>query len=103
MRQHRYRITVEHISDAEGLPSSYDAPIQFEIGNHDDIHAIVQRLRERGDFSDSAAAAFGVGLKLFGEVMLEDKKNPLFASFKPHFGEFMKELKKGPAHGHSGL
>ena len=95
MKQHRYRVTLEHIADAQGAASTH-APLQFEVGNHDDIIAIVERLRNRGDFSQESAAAFGLGIKLFSEVMLEDKENPLFSSFRPHFAQFMKELKAGP-------
>ena len=69
--------------------------MQFEVGNHDDIFAIVERMRGRGDFSPGAAAAFTVGIKLFSQVMLEDRENPLFASFRPHFAQSMKELKAG--------
>jgi hypothetical protein len=95
MKQHRFRVTVEHLTDAHGAPSTHK-PLKFEVENHDDIIAIVERLRRRGDFSEDAAAALGVGLKLFSEVMLEDKANPLFSSFRPHFSQFMKDLKKGP-------
>ena len=95
MKQHRYRITVEHLSGPDGSPSSYAQPLQFEVGNHDDIYAIVERMRQRDDFDRDTATAFGVGLKLFGEVMLENKEHPLFADFKTHFGQFMKNLKKG--------
>ena len=95
MKQHRFRITVEHLADADGHPSTHTAPLQFEAGNHDDILALVERTRERGDFDAQTAAAFTVGLKLFSEVMLENRKSPLFADFVPHFGEFMKKLKGG--------
>ncbi len=95
MKQHRYRVTLEHLADAHGAPSPHQ-PLQFETGNHDDIIAIVERLRTRGDFTDESAAAFGLGLKLFGEVMLTDKNNPLFTEFRPHFAQFMKTLKTGP-------
>lgn len=95
MKQHRYRITVEHLADQNGAASTYAAPLQFEIGNHDDIFSVVQRLNQRGDLPTDAATAFGVGLKLFGEVMLENRSHPLFSDFLPHFGQFMKNLKKG--------
>ena len=98
MKQHLFRITVEPLGGAQGEPCAEQitqAPLQFEVGNHDDILAVVERLRGRGDFSANDAAAFGVGLKLFGEVMLHNKSNPLFASLMPHFGQFMKDLKKG--------
>ena len=97
MKQHRYRITVEHLADAQGEPSSHTAPLQFEVGTHDDILALVERSRQAGHFDPATATAFTVGLKLFGEVMLENRSHPLFAEFAPHFGQFMKQLKKGPS------
>lgn len=95
MKQHRYKVTVEHLADAQGAPSTHE-PLQFEVGNHDDVMAVVERLRSRGDFTKDAATAFGVGLKLFSEVMLENKEHPLFSSFRPHFSQFMKDLKRDP-------
>lgn len=94
MKRHRYRITVEHLAAPEGTPSRH-APLRFEVVNHDDIVSVVHKLWDRGDLPEDAATAFGVGLKLFGEVMLENRDHPLFAAFKPHFASFMKELKKG--------
>lgn len=88
-------MTVEHLADPKGNPSSHDAPLQFEVGNHDDIQAVVERLRQRGDLGDDTAMALGVGLKLFGEVMLDNRQHPLFADFLPHFGEFIRHLKQG--------
>jgi len=32
-------------------------------------------------------------LKLFSEVMLENKGHDLFSEFQPHFVDFMKKLK----------
>lgn len=87
---------MEHLADAQGAPSIHK-PLQFEVGNHDDIISVIEKPRTRGDLSEDAATAFGVGLKLFGEVMLENRDHPLFSSFRPHFASFMKELKKGPA------
>ncbi|MBP8867981.1 MAG: DUF3861 domain-containing protein, partial [Propionivibrio sp.] len=69
----------------------------FEVGSHDDIFAVVERVRQRGDFSETSATAFGVGLKLFSEVMLENRDHPLFAEFRPHFAQFMRALKQGSA------
>jgi hypothetical protein len=94
MKQHRYRITVEHLADAAGAPATNEPPLQFDVGNHDDIFAIVERVRARGDFDAQTATAFAVGLKLFGEVMLEQRGHPLFAEFAPHFRDFMKRLKQ---------
>lgn len=54
-----------------------------------------ERIKARGDFAEDAATAFALGLKLFSEVMLNHRGNELFKSLQPHFGEFMKGLKKG--------
>ncbi len=97
MKQHRYRITVEHLADTKGEPSTHAAPLQFEAGNHDDLFAIVERMRGRGDFDADTAASLAIGLKLFSEVMLENKAHPLFAGFKEPFAQFMQTLKKGSA------
>lgn len=96
MKQHRYRVTLDHLADAKGEPSAYDAPLRFEAGNHDDVFAIVERMRARNDLAPDAATAQAVGLKLFSEVMLEHRGHPLFADFAPHFRDFMKTLKQGP-------
>lgn len=96
MKQHRYRITIEHLQDPGGNPVTR-TPLVFETGNHDDIFAIVERMRERGDFDAPTATSLAVGLKLFSEVMLEHRDHPLFAELHSHFRQFMKHLKKGPA------
>lgn len=96
MKQHRYRITVEHLADAHGNPSTHPEPLRFEAGNHDDILAIAERMRGRGEFPPDTANALAVGLKLFSEVMLENRGHPLFADFAPHFRAFMQHLKKSP-------
>jgi hypothetical protein len=100
MKQHRYRVTVEPLSDEEDLrPSFQEDVLQFDFGTHDDLFSIVERLRNRGDFPAETAAVFGVGLKLFSEVLLKHKDHALFQDFRPHFAQFMKALKKGSATG----
>ena len=91
---HHYRVTVEPCSDENPTPAP-EAGLTFEVDNHDDILAIVKKLESRPDFTQNDARAFGVGLKLFSEVMLKNKSLPLFSGFLPHFVDFMKELKKG--------
>lgn len=94
MKQHRYRVSVEHLCDARGAPSTYAEPLRFETGNHDDILAVVERVRRDSGLPADSATALAVGLKLFGEVLLENRGHPLFEGFAPHFGEFMKHLKQ---------
>jgi hypothetical protein len=35
-----------------------------------------------------------LGLKLFSEVIIRNRHNPLFEDFAPSFKEFMKKLKE---------
>ena len=95
MKQHRYRITVEHLSDLNGGPSPYNAPLSFEAGNHDDLFRIVEKVRGRGDFDVETATAFAIGLKLFGEVVMQNRQLPGFEGMGPQCGVFMKKLKQG--------
>ena len=67
MKQHTYEVTLKHIADAQGNPSTYTDTLSFNTYNHDDI---------------------------FSEVILEHKNFPLFKDFMPHFGQFMKALKQ---------
>lgn len=93
MSKHQYRLTLEYLSDAQGnVPDT--PPVQFVFANHDNLFAIMERLSERDDFTPETAREFGLGLKLFSEVMLTDRDNPLFAELRPQFVEFMKKLKK---------
>ncbi|MGL5385439.1 MAG: DUF3861 domain-containing protein [Serratia sp. (in: enterobacteria)] len=97
MPGHRFRITVEALTDRKGEP--VDKPeLVFEVENHDDILEIVERIQGREDlnFGEQNSAAFAVGLKLFSEVMMEHRKHPLFAPLRDSFKAFMIGLKKGP-------
>jgi hypothetical protein len=87
MAKHKFRVTVEYIADNKGNPVEA-APLTFETENHDNILDIAARRA-----STDKQRSFVIGLKLFGETLLEERDNPLFASFRPHFGEFMKAFK----------
>jgi len=88
MKHHRYRVTVEYLSDAQ----SY-SPLIFEANSHDEIFSIVELVQESEILEKEAATAFVVGQKLFGEIIMENRGNPLFSEFWPHFLEFVKKLK----------
>ncbi|TQD40986.1 DUF3861 domain-containing protein [Lysobacter aestuarii] len=93
MRQHRYRVTLEHLAQprAEG---PLHPPLVFEDGNHDDIFEIVERQRATGRFgTEDEAAAFALGLKLLGEAVLRNRQDALLQQFKPALGEVIRALK----------
>ena len=94
MKQHLYEVTVQHLADAQGNPSTYTEELQFQVGNHDDIFKILEKLQASQLLDSESTKAFTVGLKLFSEVMLENKELLLFKEFMPQFAQFMKSLKQ---------
>jgi hypothetical protein len=95
-RAHHYRLRLEHLAPAAPDQPTH-APREIEFNNHDDIFAIIARLEGRRLFAEpSQSAEFAIGLKLFSEVMLKNRDLPLFATFRPAFSEFMKQLKGPP-------
>ena len=92
-RANTYRLTLA----LQALASGEAAPpkaLELTFDNHDELFAIIERLRQRNPFGDPAQATeFAVGLKLFSEVMLKNRSHPLFADFLPAFRLFMAKLK----------
>lgn len=95
MNAYRYRVTVEQVADAQGQPLATEAkPLQFEAACHDDLLEIVQRVRVKGLVpDDDAAAAMAVGLKLFTEVAIMERCDPMFAAVLAALGTFIREMK----------
>jgi len=59
--------------------------------NHDDIFAIIERIQRKNLFNDkNQATEFATGLKMFSEVILKNRKHPLFEEISPAFSEFIK-------------
>lgn len=93
-RANRYRLTLEQLeqnSEEKEAPAS----LQLEFDNHDELFGIIERARQKNMFGDlNQTTEFVIGLKMFGEVMLKNRDNPLFAELSPAFGDFMKKLKR---------
>ena len=96
MKQHTYRITVEHLADAGGEPVSREALV-FAARNHDDLYSIVEKSRRRGLLNADDSAAMVIGLKLLGEIALEHRDEPPFDQLRAPLGAFIKSLKAMPA------
>ena len=96
MPGYRYRITIEPLTDRKGEAID-KAPVTFEAKNHDEILGIIERLQAREDlnFGQEKTAAFALGLKLFSETMMENRKHPIFSPLRTAFMDFMINLKKG--------
>ena len=92
IREYRYRVTLEPVaSPAPDVPLR--APLSFDACNHDDVVGIAERARARSGFPPDEAAALAVGLKLFTEVMLKHREDPLFAALRGPMREFVGRLK----------
>jgi hypothetical protein len=83
---------VEKLADARGEPVAGQS-LTFYTANHDDIFEIVNRLEAKLPFSAGTAASLGVGLKLFSEVTVAHRNNPLFAEIRPALATFIQQLK----------
>ncbi|WP_192456281.1 DUF3861 domain-containing protein [Musicola keenii] len=93
---YQYRITLENITENH-TDAQYDRALTFDVVNHDNIPAIIERVRSKGILPQEEVPAFCLGLKLFGEIMMAHRKDPLFQELAPHFRDFMLKLKKGGA------
>ena len=50
MKQHQYRITIEHLTLPDGMAAPASAPLVLEVGSHDNLADIVARaLSKRAD------------------------------------------------------
>lgn len=91
-KENRYHLRLDQI----GAKTDTFAPasLEFDFSNHDDVLHIVQLMQTKPLFTDAEEAAqFAVGLKLFSEVMLKHRADPLFEELAQAFGPFMKKLK----------
>lgn len=91
-RNNKYRIHLEEIELKDGTPG--EQTITFEFENHDNIFSILEMEGIQSKFASEADfSEFVIGLKLFSEVMIKDRDNPLFEEFVPAFRQFMIRLK----------
>lgn len=94
MKQHKYRITLEHLATAKGDPGTH-APLVFEARNHDDLFEIIERMRGRALLPESdQVASLALGLKLLAEVTLENREDPFFGELRGPLRDFIQKLKK---------
>ncbi|WP_081710609.1 MULTISPECIES: DUF3861 family protein [Pelistega] len=53
-------------------------PLIFNAPNHDNLFDIVDKVKNLESFTPEMAARFAIGLKLMGEVMLENRDMVFF-------------------------
>nr|WP_086939694.1 DUF3861 domain-containing protein [Thaumasiovibrio occultus] len=87
-KEHSYRITIEEIE-----PTEAPRRLQFEIKDREDMLSVVEKIQQGSGLDNSTATRLGVGLRLLGPTMMENRKHPFFSEFMPHFKSFMIKLK----------
>ncbi|GLU45192.1 DUF3861 domain-containing protein [Allomuricauda sp. NBRC 101325] len=96
-KSNKYKLKLEPLELIGPSDKIYE-PIAFEFDNHDNIFEIIERMKSRDRFkTQQQSVEFAIGLKLFSEVMLKNKDNPLFEDFRSAFGDLMKKIKSKPA------
>ncbi|CAA9197089.1 hypothetical protein FLA105534_01466 [Flavobacterium bizetiae] len=92
-RSNKYYLTLSLKEYANGdTEPAKELGIQFD--NHDEIFNIIEKIKDKNIFEDpNEATQFALGLKLFSEVKLKNRKNPLFEELNEVFPIFMKKLK----------
>lgn len=96
-KAHQYKLPLEYLKDNKGEEIN-QKPLELIFENHDDIFSIIERQKAKGLFgNEQQATEFSIGLKLFSEVMVKHRKDPLFEELTPAFGAFMQKLKAIPA------
>ncbi|PTP70314.1 DUF3861 domain-containing protein [Vibrio splendidus] len=90
-KHNNYRITIEEVSVKEDRELQ---TMQFEIEDRENMFAIVEKIKQDSGLDEQSAARLGVSIRLFGPLMTQDRKHPLFVNFMPHFRDFMQNLKK---------
>ena len=76
---YNYRITLESLESTTQSQIPQERTTQFQVQNHDDLSKIVDAVRAKGILDADKSAALAVSLKLFSEIVLEKRKDPLFA------------------------
>ena len=92
-RANKYHLTLKLLQQTNG-DTSADKNLELTFENHDEIFNIIERLQEKDPFGNKQQATeFALGLKLFTEVMIKNRKHEMFEELSIAFPLFMKKLK----------
>lgn len=93
MKGHRYRVTLEHVAAAREGQELHAGPLVFEAINHDDLFAVVQKVKERGILPENEATNLAIGLKLLGEVVIHHRNEAFYEDIYASLAAFIGKLK----------
>ena len=88
-----YRITVESLGNPAQPNALAVGSKTFQVKNHDALLMIVDSVQAKDLLDSEKSAALAIGLKLFSEIVLEKRFDPLFAPLLDPLHAFIKRLK----------
>ena len=92
-RTNKYLLTLKLLQQANG-DTNAEKQLEITVENHDEIFSIIERMQSKNIFeNEQQATEFALGLKLFTEVMIKNRKLELFDDLSTAFPLFMKKLK----------
>lgn len=92
-KNNRYKILLQEVELKDETETGKS--IEFEFENHDNIFSLIEMTKDSDRFENKTDnTEFILGLKLFSEVMIRNRNNPLFEDFAASFKEFMKKLQE---------
>ncbi|MBS7254171.1 DUF3861 domain-containing protein [Flavobacterium branchiicola] len=92
-RSNKYYLTLSLKEYANG-DTEPAKELGIQLDNHDEIFGIIERIQSKKLFDNpDEATQFAIGLKLFSEIKLKHRNNPLFDELNDVFPVFMKKLK----------
>jgi len=95
-KANRYLLTLQQLASVREENKTDDI-LELEFTNHDELFVIISAIKNKQLFNtENESIEFALGLKLFSEVLLKNRKHPLFEELGSQFGEFMKKLKAKP-------
>lgn len=96
-KAYNYQLTLKGLTDPQGQAFENE-PLILEFQNHDDLFKILEISKGRPIFENpNDNTEFFIGLKLFSEVLLRNRKtpSPMTEELAEAVGAFMRKLKKG--------
>lgn len=92
-KANKYHLTLTYQGNSDVEPSAQKT-LELDFENHDELFGIIDRVKLLDPFtSEQQSIEFAIGLKMFSEIMIKNRKHPLFEELYPTFGIFMKRLK----------
>jgi hypothetical protein len=92
-KTNKYHLTLAYKGNGDEETSG-EKYLELDFENHDELFGIIDKIKLLDPFSnEQQSIEFAIGLKMFSEIMIKNRKHPLFEELYPAFGNFMKQLK----------